>query len=103
MQRNGFVEQPATAAGSGTLAGGRLAGIASRDRTDEVGNPIGDREIASLAKVFTALLLADAASGGDLYFEFPGPASKPADRLELHQDGRSFVYRRVQPGVTSPD
>ena len=38
-------------------------------------------------------------SGGDLYFEFPGPASKPADRLVLHQDGKSFVYLRVQPGV----
>jgi CubicO group peptidase (beta-lactamase class C family) len=40
-----------------------------------------------------------AKDGGDLYFEFPGAASKPADRLVLHQDGKSFVYLRVQPGA----
>lgn len=44
-----------------------------------------------------------AKSGGDLYFEFPGPASTPADRFVLHQDGKSFVYRRVQSGVTDHD
>lgn len=44
-----------------------------------------------------------AKAGGDLYLDFPGPASKPADRLVLHQDGKRFVYRRVRPGVTDPD
>ena len=44
-----------------------------------------------------------ARAGGDLYLEFPGSASKPAARLVLHQDGKSFVYQRVQPGVTNHD
>lgn len=42
-------------------------------------------------------------AGGDLYLDFPGPASQPADRLVLHQDGKRFVYQRVRPGVTDPD
>jgi len=40
-----------------------------------------------------------AKGGGDLYLEFPGVASKPADRVVLHQNGKSFVYHRVQPDV----
>lgn len=41
-----------------------------------------------------------AKAGGDVYLDFPGPASKPADRMVLHQNGKSFVYHRVQPDVT---
>lgn len=44
-----------------------------------------------------------AKGEGDLYFDFPGAASKPADRMVLHQDGKSFVYRRVQPEVIGRD
>lgn len=33
--------------------------------------------------------------GGDLAFDFPGPAGRPAPTLVLHQDGKSYVYRRV--------
>ena len=44
-----------------------------------------------------------AKAGGDLVLEFPGPASKPADRMVLHQGGRSFVYQRVQPDVETHD
>jgi len=36
-----------------------------------------------------------AKAGGDLYLDFPGPASQPADRMVLHQNGARFVYRRV--------
>jgi serine-type D-Ala-D-Ala carboxypeptidase/endopeptidase len=42
-------------------------------------------------------------AGGDLYLDFPGPASKPADRMLVHENGKSFVYQRVQPGVTNQD
>lgn len=42
-------------------------------------------------------------AGGDLFLEFPGPASKPADRAVLHQNGKSFVYHRVQPDITDHD
>jgi len=34
-------------------------------------------------------------AGGDLYLDFPGPASQPADRMVLHQSGKRFVYQRV--------
>lgn len=44
-----------------------------------------------------------AKAGGDLYLDFPGPTSKPADRMVLHENGKSFVYQRVQPGVTNQD
>jgi hypothetical protein len=44
-----------------------------------------------------------AKAGGDLYLDFPGPTSKPADRMGLHESGKSFVYQRVQPGVTNQD
>ena len=36
-----------------------------------------------------------AKGGPNLYLEFPGSASKPADRMVLHQDGKSFDYHRV--------
>lgn len=42
-------------------------------------------------------------AGGDLYVDFSGPASKPADQMVLHQSGKSFVYHRVQLGVTDHD
>jgi CubicO group peptidase (beta-lactamase class C family) len=41
-----------------------------------------------------------AKGGGDLYLDFPGPASKLANRVVLHQSGKIFVYQRVQPDVT---
>jgi CubicO group peptidase (beta-lactamase class C family) len=44
-----------------------------------------------------------AKGGGDLYLDFPGPASRPADRMMLHQSGKSFVYQRVQPDVSDHD
>ena len=44
-----------------------------------------------------------AKAGGDLSLDFPGPTSKPADRMVLHQSGKTFVYQRVQPGVTNHD
>jgi serine-type D-Ala-D-Ala carboxypeptidase/endopeptidase len=44
-----------------------------------------------------------APAEGDLYFDFPGPASQPADRMVLHQNGESFVYQRVQPASAAPD
>jgi CubicO group peptidase (beta-lactamase class C family) len=44
-----------------------------------------------------------AKGGGDLYLDFPGSASKPADRMVLHQNGESFVYRRVQPETANQD
>ena len=44
-----------------------------------------------------------AKAGGDVYLDFPGPASKPADRMMLHQHGKTFVYHRVQPDDTDHD
>jgi CubicO group peptidase (beta-lactamase class C family) len=44
-----------------------------------------------------------AKAGGDLRLDFPGPASKPADRMVLHQSGKTFVYQRVQPAATNHD
>jgi serine-type D-Ala-D-Ala carboxypeptidase/endopeptidase len=44
-----------------------------------------------------------AKAGGDIYLDFPGSASKPADRMVLHQAGKRFVYQRVQPDVTGHD
>lgn len=40
-----------------------------------------------------------AKAGPDLYLDFPGAASKPADRMVLHQDGKRFVYHRVREEV----
>ena len=37
-----------------------------------------------------------AKGGGDTYLDFPGSASKPADRMVLHEGGKRFVYRRVE-------
>jgi hypothetical protein len=42
-------------------------------------------------------------AGGDIYLDFPGPASKPADRMVLHQSGKRFVYQRVQPDIANHD
>lgn len=33
--------------------------------------------------------------GGDLVFEFPGAGSAPSRTLVLHQDGKTYVYRRT--------
>jgi CubicO group peptidase (beta-lactamase class C family) len=44
-----------------------------------------------------------AKAGGDMYLDFPGPASKAADRMVLHQDGKAFVYQRVWPAITNHD
>lgn len=35
-------------------------------------------------------------AGGDLYLDFPGPESKPADRVLLHMGGKTLVYQRVK-------
>lgn len=43
-----------------------------------------------------------AKGGGDLYVDFPGAASKPAERMVLHENGKRFVYHRVQPEGTRP-
>lgn len=42
-------------------------------------------------------------AAADVYVDFPGPASKPADRMVLHQGGESFVYQRVQPEAQDHD
>ena len=44
-----------------------------------------------------------AKASPDVYLDFPGPASKPADRMVLHQSGESFTYHRVQAERTDHD
>lgn len=46
---------------------------------------------------------SDADMALHIEFEFLGPASKPADRMVLHQNGKSFVYHRVKPDITDHD
>lgn len=44
-----------------------------------------------------------ARGGGDVSVEFPGPASKPADRAVLHQNGKTFVYQREVTAGSNQD
>lgn len=44
-----------------------------------------------------------AKGGGDLTLEFPGPASKPPDRMVLRENGKRFVYRRVDASAAVSD